>query len=74
MDYRSFKAGVSVYFPIFTEGALLFLGDGHTIQGYGEISGSGVEVSFDVEYSMVCKMPKSMLSRLGRTNLGGLGF
>jgi amidase len=52
MDYRGFKAGVSVYFPVFAEGALFFLGDGHALQGDGEISGSGVEISFDVEFTV----------------------
>jgi amidase len=36
MDYRGFRTGVTVYFPVFVEGALFFLGDAHALQGDGE--------------------------------------
>jgi amidase len=52
MDYRGFREGVTIYFPVFTEGALFHLGDGHARQGDGEIVGTGVEVSFDVEFTV----------------------
>jgi acetamidase/formamidase len=45
MDYRGFVAGVTVYFPVFVPGALLHVGDGHAIQGDGEIVGTGLEIS-----------------------------
>lgn len=48
MDYRGFREGVTVQFPVFVEGALLHVGDGHARQGDGEIVGTGIEVSFDV--------------------------
>ncbi len=50
MDYRGFVAGVTAYFPVFTPGALFFLGDGHAVQGDGEIAGTGIEVSMEVEF------------------------
>jgi acetamidase/formamidase len=52
MDYRGFKEGTRVYFPVFAQGALFFLGDGHALQGDGEIAGTGIEVSMDVEFSV----------------------
>jgi len=52
MDYRGFRAGVTVFLPVFTEGALFFLGDGHALQGDGEITGTGLEISMDVEFSV----------------------
>lgn len=52
MDYRGFRPGATVYFPIFTPGALFFLGDGHAIQGDGEIIGTGIETSFDVQFTV----------------------
>ena len=52
MDYRGFVAGVTVYFPVLVEGALVHLGDGHAIQGDGEIAGTGIEISMDVEFSV----------------------
>jgi acetamidase/formamidase len=52
MDYRGFREGVTVFFPVFVEGALLHVGDGHGLQGDGEIVGTGIEVSFDVELTV----------------------
>jgi amidase len=52
MDYRGFKSGTTVYFPVFVPGALLFVGDGHATQGDGEISGTGIEISFDVQVTV----------------------
>ena len=52
MDYRGFVAGTTVYFPVFEPGALFFLGDGHAVQGDGEIVGSGIEISMDVQVTL----------------------
>ena len=41
MDYRGFRAGVTVYLPVFVPGGLLFMGDGHAVQSDGEICGTG---------------------------------
>jgi acetamidase/formamidase len=52
MDYAGFVSGVTVYFPVFVPGALVFLGDGHALQGDGEITGTGIEISFDVAFTV----------------------
>jgi amidase len=52
MDYRGFVAGVTVYFPVFAPGALLHVGDGHATQGDGEIVGTGIEISMDVQFTV----------------------
>ena len=52
MDYKGFEQGVTVYLPVAVEGALLFVGDGHAVQGDGEIVGTGIEVSFDVQFTV----------------------
>jgi acetamidase/formamidase len=52
MDYKGFAQDATVYFPVFTEGALLFVGDGHAVQGDGEIVGTGIEISFDVQFTV----------------------
>lgn len=52
MDYRGFTAGVTVYFPVFAPGALLFVGDGHAFQADGEILGTGIETSFKVQFTV----------------------
>lgn len=51
MDYRGFKEGATIYFPVFVEGALFQLGDGHAVQGDGEIVGTGIEISMDVTFT-----------------------
>lgn len=52
MDYQGIIAGVKVILPVFVPGALLFMGDGHACQSSGEITGSGVETSFDIQVSV----------------------
>ena len=52
MDYRGIVAGVTVYLPVFVEGALFHLGDGHAAQADGEILGRGIEVSMDVTFTV----------------------
>ena len=52
MDYRGFVEGVTVYFPVFAPGALFHIGDGHALQGDGEIVGTGIEISFDVQFTV----------------------
>ena len=52
MDYRGFVSGVTALFPVLTRGALIFIGDGHAVQGDGEITGTGIEISFDVQFTV----------------------
>lgn len=50
MDYRGFGPGSTAYFPVFEPGALFCLGDGHAAQGDGELLGTGIEVSCEVQF------------------------
>jgi acetamidase/formamidase len=52
MDYRGFVSGVTVYFPVFVQGALVHVGDVHAVQGDGEIVGTGIEISADVQFTV----------------------
>lgn len=45
-------AGARVMLPVFQPGALLFLGHGHARQGDGGVTGTGIETSLDVEFSV----------------------
>lgn len=49
MDWRGFRPGTTVWFPVGAPGGLLFAGDGHARQGDGEISGTGIEISMEME-------------------------
>ena len=50
MDTPDAREGTTVYLPIFHEGALFYFGDGHALQGDGEIVGSGLETTMDVTF------------------------
>jgi acetamidase/formamidase len=52
MDYAGLTAGVTVMLPVSEPGALLFIGDGHARQGEGEVAGTGLETSMDVEFTV----------------------
>jgi amidase len=52
MDYNGMGAGVTLMLPVFEPGAMFFLGDGHARQGDGEVVGSAIETSLDVEFSV----------------------
>jgi acetamidase/formamidase len=45
-------AGARVMLPVLQPGALLYLGHGHARQGDGGVTGTGVETSLDVEFSV----------------------
>ena len=50
MDASDVREGATVYLPVFHEGALFYFGDGHALQGDGEVCGSGLETSMDVTF------------------------
>jgi acetamidase/formamidase len=55
LDYNRIGEGATVLLPVYHSGALLFLGDGHALQGDGEPTGNGVETSMDVEFSVTVR-------------------
>lgn len=52
LDYNEIGEGATVMLPVYHPGALLFIGDGHALQGDGEPIGTGVETSFEVEFAV----------------------
>ena len=52
LDYNRIGEGASVILPVSHTGAYLFMGDGHALQADGEPTGTGVETSMDVEFSV----------------------
>ena len=52
LDYNEVREGATVFLPVYHPGGLLFFGDGHALQGDGEPTGSGVETSLDVEFTV----------------------
>jgi acetamidase/formamidase len=52
LDYNKVVEGATVILPVFHPGALLFLGDGHALQADGEPTGTGIETSMDIEFTV----------------------
>ncbi|MFK0299295.1 acetamidase/formamidase family protein [Brevundimonas sp. NPDC090276] len=52
MDFNQIGQGATLYLPVYQPGALLFLGDGHALQGDGETTQWALETSLDVEFSV----------------------
>lgn len=52
MDYKRITEGAILYLPIYHEGAILFMGDGHALQGDGELNGDALETSLDVSFTV----------------------
>ena len=55
MDYNGFTEGATVYFPVFVPGALFHIGDGHALQGDGEMDGTGIEISMEMTFTLDLK-------------------
>jgi amidase len=55
LDYNEIGEGATVILPVFHPGGLLFMGDGHALMADGEPTGTGVETSMDVEFSVEVK-------------------
>jgi len=52
MDFNEVNEGATVYLPVSAPGAMLYVGDGHALQGDGELNGNALETSMDVEFSV----------------------
>jgi hypothetical protein len=52
IDFDGVVEGSTVYLQVNQPGALLYLGDGHAAQGDGELNGSGLETSMNVEFQV----------------------
>jgi acetamidase/formamidase len=52
MDYNRINEGATVVLPVFHPGALLFIGDGHALQADGEPTGTGIETSLDITFTI----------------------
>ncbi len=52
MDFNGIVEGSTVYLQVRQPGALLYVGDGHAVQGDGELNGNALETSMDVEFTV----------------------
>ena len=52
MDYNQARKGIIVYLAVYIPGVLLFVGDGHALQGAGELTDNALETSMDIEFTV----------------------
>jgi acetamidase/formamidase len=53
LDNKELLPGASIYFPVFNEGGLLSVGDGHGAQGDGELCGTAIETALQGTFEIV---------------------
>jgi len=51
LDCSFITQGATIYLPVFHNGAYLYIGDGHALQGDGEIAGNALETSLDISFT-----------------------
>jgi amidase len=52
LDFSRISQSSIVYLPVFHDGGYFYIGDGHAIQGDGEIAGNALETSLDVDFTV----------------------
>ena len=52
LDFSAITEGSTLYLPVFHDGALLYLGDGHAVQGDGELNGDALETSMNFTFTV----------------------
>jgi acetamidase/formamidase len=52
LDFKMVTGSSTLYLPVFNDGALLSLGDGHALQGDGELNGDALETSMSFDFTV----------------------
>jgi len=55
MDNKELVAGTTVFFPVFNDGALFSVGDGHGVQGDGEVCITAVETALSGRFRLTVR-------------------
>jgi acetamidase/formamidase len=55
MDNKELRPGATLYLPVFTEGALFMAGDGHGVQGDGEVCISALETALSGTFRLTAR-------------------
>jgi acetamidase/formamidase len=74
MDCRELVAGSVLFLPIALPGALFFTGDGHAVQGDGEVAGPALNCPMKVEIEFVLRTDLALTLPRARTTEGWLTF
>jgi acetamidase/formamidase len=60
MDLKFLGVGSSLYLPVFNKGAQFFTGDGHAVQGDGEVDGGAIEISLAPKLQFILHKGKTI--------------
>jgi len=60
MDLKYLGIGSSLYLPVFNRGAQFFTGDGHAVQGDGEVDGGAIEISLTPTLQFILHKGKTL--------------
>ncbi len=61
LDNKELGVGSTLYLPVHVEGALLSIGDGHALQGDGEVSGTAIETSLTGRIRVILHKSRRLL-------------
>lgn len=61
MDNKELVVGTTVFFPVFNEGALFSAGDGHAVQGDGEVCVTAIETSLTGTFELIVRKDMSLV-------------
>ncbi len=60
LDNKELVAGTTLYLPVWNEGALLSIGDGHAVQGDGEVNVTALETSMTGTFEIIVRKDLSL--------------
>ncbi len=60
MDNKELVAGTTLYLPVWNEGALFSAGDGHAVQGDGEVCLTAIEASLSGTFELIVRKDLSL--------------
>lgn len=60
MDLKDLVAGTTLYIPVWVDGALFEVGDGHAAQGDGEVNQTGLETSLEGRLQLVVHKDRTL--------------
>ncbi len=55
MDNKELKPGATLFLPVFNEGALFYAGDGHGVQGDGEVCVTALETGLEGAFRLTVR-------------------
>ncbi|WP_413299938.1 acetamidase/formamidase family protein [Bacillus sp. 1P10SD] len=75
IDCKELVKGSTLYLPIGVEGALFSIGDGHALQGDGEVSGTAIECPMDlVDVTLIVRDDLELTMPRAKTPSGWITF